>query len=303
MPKQPDPAETSAHPDDDQPVQPRASRLKRLLLLLLGIIVVLTALMLSTAPAVPPASAPNAADVTAASDALKDLTDKDTRRGQQIALTLDRQQLAGITALASQALSPARVTATLGPDKDAPESTAALTAHYSRPLLLGLWVNVRAEVHGMQDGVPDVTVRVGRLPLPRWLSRMAMQTAWGWAQDDAPDPLPLDEAIRSISVTHDAIRMVLVSPGRGAALAGLSRITGNTADGAAVATLYCALAATDTSDFTVLVRHAFAMPVTRGTSPVDHNRSTLIAIAMVAVPPYRERLAGTALPAIRACPA
>jgi len=111
----------------------------------------------------------------------------------------------------------------------------------------------------------------------------------------------LEQALRRFTIAPDQARVVLVNPGRGAALAGLAQAGGTTPDPERLAAAYCAIAGTAGADLPKLVRLAAAQKPPAGISAEDHNRVLLTAIAMRAVPEYREKLAGSARALVANC--
>jgi hypothetical protein len=281
----------------------------------LALPIVLAAMTLSLRPGVEEPRAPDAASVAAARDVLSQLTGENAQRGTRLTLAISQRELNGLAELGSEALSPLRMEARLvsqeprgktartgGP---APPRDAALAVQMSRQLPLGAWINITGQARNAQvsqpAGLPDIDLTVGRLPIPQWLTHWAIHRLWGWAQGDVAQPLDLAQVLRRVSIKPAAITLTVVHPGQGAALAGLAQARGVSTDSDALAAAYCAIAGADDTDLAALVRRAGKLPMRKGIAQRDHNRALLAAIAMRAVPEYRDRLAGAAYPQIARC--
>lgn len=283
----------------------------------LAVLVALAALVLSLGPDVPEPKTADAASAAAAHRVTEQITGAHTARGELVRITLGQRELDGMGALASDALSPLRVRARLQPGEPRPRTarkpkakpSGALVIEMSRELGLGLWVNARAVIRATdskdqadaEDSLPDIALSLGRLPVPQVLTRWALDRLWLQLQGDVARPLTLAQAVRGVTIAEDRLALMLINPGRGAALAGLARAQGGTADAGALAAAYCAIAETPQSDLATLVRRAAAPAPPAGTALEDHNRVLLAAIAMRTVPEYRDKLAGAALPLIARC--
>lgn len=270
------------------------------------------ACILDLSPVVPPARTPDAATAAAARNVLQQITG-DNGRGTLVPITLSQRELDGLAALSSESLLPLRMRARLQTMPADDEAKAAghaapineLVIDMSKDLGWGAWVNataiVRQNASSREKALPDMAVTLGRLPVPQWVTHWALEQMWARAQGDTARPVALASALQRFSITPLRVRLALVSPGRGAALSGLTRAGGNAPDPEALAAVYCAIADTGGTSLAVLVRRAAALPAPSGTSPQARNRIVLAAVAMRAVPEYRDKLAGPALRLIRDC--
>jgi len=309
-PPEPSPA------DSVKPARGARRRGRWLIAALLAVLVTAALALLSLTPLVPEPATPDTASAAAARNALQQITGSDTRRGALVQITVTQRELDGLAGLASEALAPLRIRARLQPAALPGRSRSGeMVVDMSRELGAGLWVNAVALVRPAEDpkaaALPDLAVTIGRVPVPQWLSHWALARLWRQAQgDQARDdqtrghqtgPVPLEQALRRFTVTPDRARLVLVNPGRGAALAGLAQAGGTTPDPVRLAAAYCAIAGTAGADLPKLVRLAAAQKPPAGISAEDHNRVLLTAIAMRAVPEYREKLAGSARALVADC--
>lgn len=281
----------------------------------LALLALLAMLTLSVSPDIarPPAS--DAASVAAARNVLTRITGDNAERGTRLTLTISQRELDGLAQLGSEALAPLRMEARLATDLQGTKPQQAgqpgarpatdLVVRMSRQLPLGAWINITARARDAGNpaagGLPDIDLAIGRLPIPRWLTRRAIERMWLTAQGDVADPIELAQLIRSMTIRPATVALTVVHPGRGAALAGLAKARGRSTDPQTLVAAYCALAATDDGDLAALVRRAGALPMAKGVAPVEHNRALLTAIAMRTVPEYRDRLAGSASGRIAQC--
>lgn len=281
------------------------SRGRKLALLLVALLLGLGLLSLDTKPSVGPTKAPDAQSVTAARGLLKQVAGDTIRRGERLTLRVSQAELDGLGQLSNQALAPLRVKASLVAGKAAAGQADHLLVRISRPLPLGLWVNMTATVQtgARKPGLPEIRAQLGHLPMPQWLTHLVLRRLWLAVQGDSAHPLALDDAIRQMSIGRSRIVLVIAHPGRGAGLAGLARANGAALDATYVGKAYCAIAGHKGSDLSALVRRTWAVPAPPGLSGEDRNRALLTALAMRVVPEYRDRLASEALPLIARCPA
>jgi hypothetical protein len=311
--------------EDPQPTRPRL-RWTLMLRLVAALLLVLAGLAISGSPSVEAPAPPSPANIDLARVVLKQLAGEGRPKGARLDIVLSQAELDGLSALVNQVLAPVRVEARLeqpappvGPKpakatspgkttaaikaqrKDLPPP--ALVARISRKLPLGAWLNVEARATSVAGGkgLPIVQVQVGRLPLPTWLSRLAMRRVWLMLLGDDKDPPSLDESLPYVSIGAKQARAVLIHPGRNAAYSGLSRFGGIHPDPRWLATSYCALTRHPDADLATIVRYAWHLPRPVRLTPDEQNRALMIAIAMRTLPEYRKRLAGDAMPLLRHC--
>ncbi len=303
-------------PPGTMPPSPQRSGWRWLIIGLLAVVAVLAASLFSLSPVVPAPRAPDAPTAAAARDVLELITSDDTAHGDLVRITLAQRELDGLAALGSEALQPLRLQARLRPVKSPTRPKAGKPARPAKPsgeivvdvsrdMGWGLWLNAKAVVRPAQPkrdaSLPDIAVTVGRLPVPRWATRWAIERMWDRTQSNSDRPIPLDRAMKAFTITPPQARLVMVNPGRETALWGLTRAGAANPDPKALLDAYCAISDTGRTDLAVLVRRAAALKIPTGTSPQEHNRVVLTAIAMRAVPEYRQRLAGAAWNQASAC--
>ena len=100
-----------------------------------------------------------------AARALANEARKSRESREPVAIEVDAAELEAISAMVTQGFAPNRFEAAV---KD-----GELTLTGSRPFLFR-WINIRAEASGKSTGIPQFAVRIGAVPLPRWLSDWAL---------------------------------------------------------------------------------------------------------------------------------
>lgn len=309
--------------EDDQPARPRRLRWTLLLRLAGVLLLVLAGLSISAAPLVQPPAPPSPANIDLARVVLKQLAGEGRAAGTRLTIRLSQAELDGLSALVNQVLAPMRVEARLEqpapptrakPAKSAKASASPkvqsptapppeLVARFTRQLPLGAWLNIEARATSVADGkgLPVVRVKIGQVPLPTWLSRLAMRRVWLMLQSDDKDPPTLDDSLPYVRIGARQAQAILVHPGRNAAYSGLSRFGGIDPDPRWLASSYCTLTRHPDADLATIVRYAWRLPRPVRLTPDEQNRALLIAIAMRTLPEYRDRLAGDALPLVSRC--
>lgn len=306
--------------EDDQPARPRRLRWTLLLRLAGVLLLVLAGLSISAAPLVQPPAPPSPANIDLARVVLKQLAGEGRAAGTRLTIRLSQAELDGLSALVNQVLAPMRVEARLEqpapPTRAKPAKASAspkvqsptapppeLVARFTRQLPLGAWLNIEARATSVADGkgLPVVRVKIGQMPLPTWLSRLAMRRVWLMLQSDDKDPPTLDDSLPYVRIGARQAQAILVHPGRNAAYSGLSRFGGIDPDPRWLASSYCTLTRHPDADLATIVRYAWRLPRPVRLTPDEQNRALLIAIAMRTLPEYRDRLAGDALPLVSRC--
>ena len=271
--------------------------------LLLAGLLLCALLAISAEPLVGTPRPPDARSIELARGVVKQVAGDDNVAGKRRVILLRQPELDGLSALVSQVIAPTRVEARLESASRRTRATPELVARLSHALPLGAWLNVEARASSIGDGraLPLVHARIGSLPVPAWLTRIAMTHGWSLVQGDSPQARSLEETLPLVHIGRREARALLIHPGRSAALAGLSRLGGTSTDPRWVARAYCALTPHADADLAAIIRRAWRVPRPRALSAIDQNRGLMLAVAMRAVPEYRDRLAGGALPLVTAC--
>ncbi len=156
----------------------------------------LGAVLLSSAPALPPTLAPTARDVSAARAlALKGFWA--LRQDRAVPLAVDRTELAAAPRLLAHGTSGLRAEGRIG------KSDIQLRA--SKQLAAQTWLNVTARVGESAPGTaPDISLRVGSLSLPPWLSRGLMDLVIDQIWDEPEQPPTAASLLMEMSIREDA---------------------------------------------------------------------------------------------------
>lgn len=254
-------------------------------------------LLLSTAPAAPGRAAPSPQDVSAGRAAIAAL--KAARGTDNGMVMIDNAMLAGIAALAGDASGRRHV--------DLKIVGGRVQAVASVPLPLGLWVNIRASALPSAQGFPPVDARIGRLPLPRALSRAAIRAALWLGRRRGADLPPLDRLVQRVEIGDGALVARVSLPPRTGLIDTALKAGGSGFDTADAARRYCALIAADRAAgagapprLADQIRRLFADPL----ATRDAHRARLAALALRAVPERGDDLLPElAAAARRSCPA
>jgi uncharacterized protein YfiM (DUF2279 family) len=270
--------------------QPSRKRFRwTLLLRLVALAFLVTAfLAIDGAPLVGEPAPPDAGSIDLARGIVRQVAGHDSVAGAREVILLGPRELDGFSALASQVIAPIRAEARLVAPKGRSAVPPELALRLSRSLPLGAWLNIEARAHSIGTGrsLPVVRARIGHLPVPAWLMRLLIRQAWSIVQPDRPDPPTLEDTFPEIRIGPKTARVVLINPGRNAALAGLAQLGGTASDPRWVARAYCALTPHADADLAQIVRRAWRLepPAQLGLAAQD-----------------RGRLAGSALPLVSAC--
>ncbi|WP_242136906.1 hypothetical protein [Sphingomonas sp. TREG-RG-20F-R18-01] len=252
-------------------------------------VVVLIILVTSAGPTVDAALPPTAEQVGAGRDAVLQMKAIWDRPDGRSSIHLDRRQLDGMSAMATQGFRPDR----LRMDID----HGILQIVGSHRLFRGRWLNIGVSAQGRSTGFPPVRLTVGSLSmhgaLARWtieLGRLALR----YRHVDVP---PLDQLVQTVAISDDAVAAVVHLPRKSGLMDQVAGLSTNAVDETLVTKIYCRLAtaqqAAPLSALTDHVHRAFAIPDPDAGTP-GYNRATFIALAMILVDERAGDLAGAA---------
>ncbi len=240
--------------------------------------------------------APNADEVRAGRETLERLQLVHGASGAPIPLTLAGEHLDGVAAMANQVIAPTRVAAGV--------ESGTISLEASHPLPMGRWLNVVATAGGESNGFPAVRLTVGLWKLPLGLSRFIIDAGWRVLRYRGVMLPPLDDMVRRTKVDGTEVSALISLPDNSGLVEQIASVRETSVDAAAVARLYCAMAAAQRRqpepDFTAQVRRLFALPEP-ALSPAEHNRAAFVALAMFAVDEQAGDLAGTARKDTQSC--
>lgn len=269
----------------------RNSRLRIAIALVLGAMVALGLLATSAEPWVP--EKPHAtAEQVAAARTLANEARLSREKGKPVELELGRAELEAISAMVTQGFAPNRFDAALR------DGVLSLTA--SRPLLFR-WINLRAEASGTSEGVPEFAVRIGKIPLPRWLSQWGLGLVQERMAANGGTLPPIDTILRSTRIDRDTVTAsVLVPPG---SLLAHARATGAPPiEDDTVAAIYCGLAIRQGSEPTPLLAQQLQRALAASEPTPEGHGAALVALALFSLGPEAKELAGSGI-ALGSCTA
>ncbi|UYH53926.1 hypothetical protein N6L26_07535 [Qipengyuania sp. SS22] len=222
------------------------------------------------------------AEQVAVARALANEARKSRASGEPVAIKVDAAELEAISAMVTQGFAPNRF--------DAEVEDGVLTLTGSRPFLFR-WINIRAEASGSSAGIPDFAVRIGAVPLPRWLSEWALARIQQRMADQGETLPSVDTIVRSMTIGNDGLTARVLVP-QGSLLAH-ARATGTPPiDEDAVAAIYCRLARADETQPEPLLARQLgrALAATEPTS--EGHSAALVALALFAAGPEAREVAG-----------
>lgn len=278
---------------------PRRGRARVWWLAVAGLVLVLLVLTFDLRPRLPQQPPPDAEQVVAGRSAFRRVKAAAGAPPPATTVTLTDAELGDIATLAGNALRVRRVDA----------ATRAGVVHLAASLqpLPYLWLNVTADVLPSKAGFPPIDARVGDIPLPRWLSRLALDAARQylvWRGSELP---PLDDLVRRVEIAGDAVIVAIKSPlGRSGLVRQATGVITRPVDSRRVLALFCQLAAEQQQDreidLAVQLRRAMAAAPRDRFDPVAENRAALVAVAMMAAGRPVGDLAGDIQAEAEACP-
>lgn len=235
----------------------------------------LAALTLSFSPATPPMAPPSAAHVRDARAVFHRVRGVAGRADPKpIAVTWVEAR--GIALLIGRAAKIDRIA--INQDRDALHATASI------PLRWGPWINLDARVTPAAQGFPAIALKIGRLPIPAFMTRGAIWVARGVLRLRGVDVPPADDVVRSLAVAPSGITATLMIPKDTQLFKSFNQAQFAPVDTQATAAIYCTLARLQRTDpderLAVQLRRAFAHRQTAERRE-DQNRSALIAVAML----------------------
>jgi hypothetical protein len=258
-------------------------------------IAILGFLTLDLSPSTPRVSPPNAAQVMAARTTFMRVRSAAGSK-EPVFLTLRWDEIAASSALLARAAKMDRIAVQ--------RSDEVLTATASIPIFGGIWTNIGAQIAPSETGFPDISLKIGRLPIPPFVVRAGAnlgRTVLGWKGLNVP---PLDTLVQSLAFSNEGARAKLMIPKGSKLYDAINRAQRTPVDTLAVSEIYCSLSGLQqrvpATDFAIHVRRAFALPV-KAASDVERNRAALVALAMLATLPETGNMAGDVSREVRSC--
>jgi hypothetical protein len=252
---------------------PTKRRILRWIAWPLALLALLTFLALEAAPDTKSLAPPDAMDVRMARDSFDRLR-KTLESGEAGDFAISGAELDAAFALAARTRGISRTKASIGAE--------AIDIRFSMPLRLGLWLNAKAHIAESEAGFPDISARIGDLPIPAFLCKFIIKLYW--ESRDAKMPL-LDELAQKLSLEKGFATVRVKPPKSGGLLNTLGEAQTNPVDAKLVSAVYCALTAqqktSPSASLTDHVNRAFSRKTASGTDAVERNRAGFVALAML----------------------
>jgi uncharacterized protein YfiM (DUF2279 family) len=250
---------------------PPKRRLPRFITWSLVLLALLVFLALEIGPDTESVAPPDAAAVQMASDSFNRLR-KTLKSGEARDYTISEAELNAAYAMAARTRGISRTKASISAD--------AVDAQFSMPLRFGLWLNAKAHIAASKAGFPEVSARIGDLPIPAFLCKFIIKLYWD--SRDADMPL-LDDLAQKLTLEKGVATATVKLPKSGSLLNTLGEARTNAVDAKLVSNAYCALtklqSAEPSTTLSDHVRRAFSGPL--GSGDVERNRASFVALAML----------------------
>lgn len=252
---------------------PPKKRLPRFVTWPLVLLAFLIFLALETAPDTKSLVPPEAEEVRLASDSFDRLR-KTLKSGEARDFAISEAELDAAFALAARTRGISRSNASIGAD--------AIDIGFSMPLRLGLWLNAKAHIAESEAGFPQVSARIGDLPIPAFLCKFIIKLYWESRDTDMP---LLDELAQRLSLEKGVATAKLKLSKSGSLLNTLGEARANPVDAKLVSAIYCALTRQQhtkpSASLTTHVNRAFSRSTASGADAVERNRAGFVALAML----------------------
>lgn len=248
------------------------------LLIALG---VLAALTLDHSPALPESAPPSASDAIAARSVFNRFRKARGKEAEPVMFSW--AELDTVARLGARSAGYRRIAV----ERDG----TSIVARASMALPLGFWSNGALIASAGEGGQPELSARIGRLPLPSFIAHPMIDLAryvLSWRRVDVP---PIREIVSGLEVGDTGVTATLTLPRDSGLVQALNGARPDAVDPQLVGETYCRLAkrqrATPTEDFATQTRWAFAA----AGGPAE-NRAAFVALAMLAVSPKVGQLVG-----------
>jgi uncharacterized protein YfiM (DUF2279 family) len=270
---------------------PPKRRWLRLLAWPLVLLLLLAVLALETSPATDATPAPDVGQVRMASDSF-DRARHSLKAGETRDFSLSEAELNAGLKLAARSRGIDRTKATIGED--------AIAVQVSLPWRLGLWLNAKARISPSASGFPNVSARLGDLPIPAFLCRLIIKLYWNSRGSKMP---LLDDIAQKLTLQQGKAIARVKLPQKSGMLTTLGAARANPVDPKLVGMIFCHLgsqqAKAPTTDLADHVRRAFSL---KDGDAVERNRAAFVALAMyVADRRIGEATAGLKLADVSKC--
>ncbi len=269
----------------------KPKRLRRFIYGMIGLGTLMSLLMISTSPSVPISNPPDAAAMIKMRDIARSLRDGADKE-QPTLVTLPWTDASTAAALAGRTARIEHVAVS------GDETMATLYA--SIPLPLGLWINVEGYAAPNPTGFPELSGKIGRLPIPAFMTSWIISGAEAYLNWKGADVPPRDGVVHEFSLSSDGVTTQLRLPKDKKLYRTINDVRAAGIDGDAVAAQYCRLtkehAANPSPQIAPYVNRTFLT-----VSSADEAKTAFVALAMLTVSPDVGMLAGDIKSAIQSC--
>jgi hypothetical protein len=266
-------------------------RLRRFLYGVAGLTVLIAVLTVSTSPSVPVSTPPDAAAMIKMRDIARNLRDG-AGKEQPTLVTLPWADASTAAALAGRTARLEHVAVT-GDETEA-------TLYASIPLPLGLWVNVEGYAEANPHGFPNLSGKIGRVPIPAFMTSWIISAAEAYLNWKGVDVPARDGVVHEFSLSNDGVTTQIRLPKDKKLYRTINDVRAAGIDTEAVAAQYCRLtkdhAASPSALMSSYVNRTFTTVNT-----ADEAKAAFVALAMLTVSPDVGMLAGDIKSAIQSC--
>ena len=246
------------------------------------------AALLSSTPSVPRSESPSADSVRRARGAAVELAMALTADGMPRRVQFSRRDLEASATLVAHGFDWLRVRPSIEADAFVSQSSVRIADR--------TWINFAGRVAPGASAFPDVTLRIGAWRFPPMVVRGGLRAADRFARWRGHELPPATSMLRDVAVGGDAVAATLAVPKQlfrfARALVGSTRPA---VDPLLLGSVYQRLVAARlpaNAPLADILRPAFAgRPA--DVAAIDYNRAAFIALAMYAVSPAAQRLAGS----------
>jgi uncharacterized protein YfiM (DUF2279 family) len=261
------------HPSADMSEAPKKRRFSRLITWPMALFALLVFLALEAGPDTKAVAPPDASEVRMASDSFDRLR-QTLKANEARDYEISEAEMNAALTLAARTRGISRTKASISAD--------AIDVQISTPFRLGLWLNAKAHIAASKSGFPEISARIGDLPIPAFLCKLIIKLYWD--SRDADMPL-LNELAQKLALEKGMATATVKLPKSGSLLNTLGDVRANPVDAQLVSKIYCGLSkqqkATPSASLTDHVNRAFDGTLAPGGNAVERNRAAFVALAML----------------------
>jgi hypothetical protein len=279
------------HQDAFQKPKPKPRRLRRFLYGVAGLTALVAVLTVSTSPSVPVSDPPDAAAMIKMRDIARNLRDG-AGKEQPTLVTLPWADASTAAALAGRTARLEHVAVT-GDETEA-------TLYASIPLPLGLWVNVEGYAEANPHGFPNLSGKIGRIPIPAFMTSWIISGAEAYLHWKGVDVPARDGVVHEFSLSSDGVTTQIRLPKDKKLYRTINDVRAAGVDADAVVRHYCRIAKDHAANPSALVS-TYVNRTFADVSTADEAKAAFVALAMLVVSPDVAMLAGDIKAAVKPC--